>query len=304
MARRRKGREVNGWLIVDKPRGVTSTQVVGRARWAFDAQKAGHAGTLDPLASGLLAVAFGEATKTVPYAQEGLKTYRFTARWGQATTTDDQEGQVCATSDLRPSTAEIQAVLPRFTGDIMQTPPVYSAIKVDGARAYDLARKGAEVALAARPIRIERLSLISQPDPDHSVFEMVCGKGGYVRSMARDLGDALGCYAHVADLRRLSSGGFDLNGAIGFEALEALKGGDDIDAQLAPIEAGLTGVQEVAVDEFTAERLSNGRVDASPASDANLFWASFNAHVVAIIEKCEIKQHRLLRVFHGWRAGR
>ncbi|MGB0506574.1 MAG: tRNA pseudouridine(55) synthase TruB [Pikeienuella sp.] len=301
MARRKKGREVNGWLIVDKPRGVTSTQVVGRARWAFDAQKAGHAGTLDPLASGLLAVAFGEATKTVPFAQEGLKTYQFTARWGQATTTDDQEGEICAEADLRPTADQIEAILAQFTGDIMQTPPVFSAIKVDGARAYDLARKGEEVALAARPIWIESLKLISQPDADHAIFEMVCGKGGYVRSMARDIGDALGCFAHVADLRRLSSGGFDLNGSMGFEALEALKGDETRDTHLMPVESGLSGIQEVSVNELTAELLSNGRADAAPQSDANLYWAGFNGHVIAVIEKNELMQHQLLRVFHGWR---
>ncbi|MEO1611168.1 MAG: tRNA pseudouridine(55) synthase TruB, partial [Pseudomonadota bacterium] len=179
MARKRKGDKVDGWLIVDKPEGVTSTQVVGRARWAFNAQKAGHAGTLDPLATGLLAVAFGEATKTVPYAQDGLKTYHFTARWGEASATDDREGEIIATSDARPTPAAIEAALPRFTGEIMQTPPVFSAIKVDGARAYDMARKGEDVALQARPIWIEALRLLSIDDADHATFEMICGKGGY-----------------------------------------------------------------------------------------------------------------------------
>ena len=183
MGRRKKGRPVHGWLIVDKPEGVTSTQVVGRARWAFDAQKAGHSGTLDPFATGLLAVAFGEATKTVPYAQEGEKTYHFTVRWGQATTSDDREGEVCATSDLRPFAAEIEAALPSFRGEIMQTPPLFSAVKVDGERAYDIARRGDTAELKARPLTVHKLELLKIIDADHAVIEMVCGKGGYVRSI-------------------------------------------------------------------------------------------------------------------------
>ena len=283
MARKRKGDRVDGWLIVDKPEGVTSTQVVGRARWAFNAQKAGHAGTLDPLATGLLAVAFGEATKTVPYAQEGLKTYRFTARWGCSTTTDDREGDVAETSVHRPSAPDIEAALPRFTGDIMQTPPVFSAIKVGGERAYDLARKGADVALTARPIRIEALRLLSVDDQEHATFEMICGKGGYVRSMARDLGEALGTKAHVKTLRRLSSGGFDLSGALSHADVEKLRGDPGAFDHLLPVEAGLAGLEQVEVSESAASRLAQGDLSAVPHREDGDFWVSASGRPVAIV---------------------
>ncbi|RMD92040.1 MAG: tRNA pseudouridine(55) synthase TruB, partial [Alphaproteobacteria bacterium] len=197
MARRRKGRDISGWLVVDKPAGLTSTAVVNKVRWALQAQKAGHAGTLDPLATGVLAVALGEATKTVPYVTDALKCYRFTVRWGEATNTDDAEGEVIARSDRRPTAEEIEAALPAFRGEIMQVPPQFSAVKIDGERAYALAREGQTPELAARPLWVESLELVEQPDEDHAVFEMVCGKGGYVRAIARDLGEALGTHGHV-----------------------------------------------------------------------------------------------------------
>lgn len=299
MARRKRGQPVDGWLIVDKPEGVTSTQVVGRARWAFDAAKAGHAGTLDPLATGLLAVAFGEATKTVPYAQEGLKTYRFTVRWGEATTTDDREGEICARSDRRPERAAIEAALPGFTGEIMQRPPAFSAIKVDGARAYDLARRGDAVTLAARPIHVERLTLLETPDPDSAIFEMVCGKGGYVRSMGRDLGEALGVPAHVTALRRLASGGFTLEGApafVSFAALEALRGDPGASARRLPVAAGLSGLRRVEVDAAAAERLAAGDAAAAPLVDAPAYWAAHAGVPVAILG-VENGAPRIRRVF-------
>ena len=283
MGRRKKGDPVHGWLVVDKPEGVTSTQVVGRARWAFNAQKAGHAGTLDPLATGLLAVAFGEATKTVPYAQDGLKTYRFVARWGEATTTDDREGEVAETSPVRPTPADIEAVLPRFTGDIMQTPPAFSAIKVDGRRAYDMARKGEEVALAARPIHIRRLTLTEVIDADHAAFEMVCGKGGYVRSMARDLALALGSVGRVETLRRVESGGFTLNGALTFEGLEAMRADEGRGARILPVSAGLAGLTEAPVSPETARRLRAGDQSAVPLIHEAAFWASDCGAPVAIL---------------------
>jgi tRNA pseudouridine55 synthase len=179
MARKHKGSPINGWVVIDKPAGVTSIKAVSKARWAFQAGKAGHAGTLDPLATGVLAIAFGEATKTVALAQEGLKTYRFTIRLGQATSTDDAEGEVIATSGHRPTDAEIEAALPAYVGDIKQVPPQFSAVKVAGERAYDLAREGVAMDLAARPLHVESLKLITRPDPDHAELEMVCGKGGY-----------------------------------------------------------------------------------------------------------------------------
>lgn len=299
MARRKRGRLVDGWLIVDKPECFTSSNVVGRARWAFDARKAGHAGTLDPLATGLLAVAFGEATKAVPYAQDGLKTYRFRVKWGEATTTDDREGEVCDTSPVRPSEDEIRAVLPRFTGDIMQRPPAFSAIKVGGERAYDLARRGDAPALAARPIHVERLSRLSSPDADHAEFEMVCGKGGYVRSVGRDLGEALGTRAHVVGLRRVASGAFSLEGAMTYDALEALRDDDARDRRLAPVEAGLAGMPRVDLAPDAAARLATG--DASSirpgeAGDSPVFWAACEGRVVAVCA-CDAGRVTIRRVF-------
>lgn len=221
MARKRRGRPVHGWVIVDKPEGISSTAVVGRVRRAYDAQKAGHGGTLDPLATGLLPIALGEATKTVSWVMDGAKRYRFTAAWGAARETDDREGAVTATSDERPGEAAIRAALPAFTGTIEQRPPAYSAIKVDGKRAYDLARNDEAVELAPRPVEIKALELIDRPDADHAVFEVACGKGTYVRSLARDLGEALGCLGHVATLRRTAVGPFTERDAIALAEIEA-----------------------------------------------------------------------------------
>ena len=209
MARRRKGLPINGWLIFDKPQGMTSTQAVARVKRLYDAAKAGHAGTLDPLATGVLPIALGEATKTVPFVVEGSKEYRFTVRFGVETDTDDAMGKMVAGSDQRPSRAEIEAKLPDFTGEIDQVPPRYSALKVDGARAYDLARDEEEFELAPRRVSIASLTLIDHPDPDRCVLEARCGKGTYVRSLARDLGRALGALGHVEALRRTRVGGFE-----------------------------------------------------------------------------------------------
>lgn len=257
MARKKKGNPVHGWLLVDKPKGVTSTSVVNKARWSFQAQKAGHAGTLDPLATGLLAVAFGEATKTIPYAQEGMKTYRFMVRFGIRTSTDDAEGETIATSNARPDDSQIRSGLLSFQGHIEQVPPQFSAVRVDGERAYDLARDGVEMDLAARPLFVERLAVLDRPDADHVLLEMVCGKGGYVRSIARDLGEALGCHGHVADLRRMASGGFSVTSAIPFSMMDDIRenGGDQY---LLPISAGLTDLPEVRVRAVEAARLRNG----------------------------------------------
>ena len=285
MARKRKGRPIDGWLIVDKPAGITSTAVVGKARWAFRAQKAGHAGTLDPLAAGLLAIALGEATKTVPFAQEALKTYRFTVRFGVRTTTDDAEGEAVAVSDRRPEDAEIAAALPAFEGEIAQVPPQFSAVRVEGERAYDLAREGVAMDLAPRPLWVERLRLVARPDPDHAELELVCGKGGYVRSIARDLGQALGCHAHVAGLTRTASGAFTLAGAVPFAQLDALRdeGGDHL---LLPLEAGLADLPEVRVRAAEAERLRRGNpapVVATSLDYGDEAWASLDGRPVAIV---------------------
>lgn len=209
MGRRSKGRDISGWLVIDKPAGPTSTTVVNKVRWAMNAKKAGHAGTLDPDATGVLAIALGEATKTVPYITDALKAYTFTVRLGQATNTDDAEGEVIAQSDMRPTDDQIKDALGAFVGDIMQVPPQFSAVKIDGQRAYKRARDGEEMEIAARPLWVEELLMVGRPDADHVTLEMTCGKGGYVRSIARDLGAALGCFAHVRELRRIWSGPFD-----------------------------------------------------------------------------------------------
>ncbi len=285
MARRKRGQRVDGWLLIDKPEGVTSTQIVGRARWALDAQKVGHAGTLDPLATGLLAVAFGEATKTVPYAQDGLKTYRFVVRWGEMSATDDREGEILARSHHRPTEAEILAILPQFTGDIMQRPPIFSAIKVAGERAYDLARQGELPDLPARPIHMADLRLLEMTDPNTAQFEMTCGKGGYVRSIARDMGEALGTVARIEDLRRIRSGGFDIEQALTLDELEGLRDAPDALLHLLPVAAGLTGLPEIVVSSADALRLRHGGVPEGIAPPADLFWASQGGLPVAVLER-------------------
>ena len=285
MARRKKGRPLHGWLVIDKPLGVTSSAVVNKAKWAFDAQKAGHAGTLDPEATGVLAIAFGEATKTVPYVTDSLKAYRFTVLLGQSTNTDDGEGEVIATSDSRPSAEDIRAALPAFTGDIMQVPPQYSAVKVDGERAYKRARDGEEMELKARPLLVESLELIEMPDADHAVLEMVCGKGGYVRSIARDLGKALGCYGHVVQLRRLWAGPFELADSIPFAKLDELAKDRALDAFLLPLEAGLNDLEELPCTPEGAAKLRNGNPGLVLAADVEYgedCWASYEGQPVAI----------------------
>tara|TARA_R110002096_G_scaffold52222_11_gene136227 strand:+ start:1543 stop:2448 length:906 start_codon:yes stop_codon:yes gene_type:complete len=285
MARKRKGRAVSGWLIVDKPAGITSTSVVNKVRWAFEAQKAGHAGTLDPDATGVLAVALGEATKTVPFITDALKCYRFMLRFGAATTTDDASGEVVAQSDLRPDDAAIAAALGAFRGEIMQVPPQYSAVKVDGERAYDLAREGEVMELAARPLWVESLEVMSRPDADHLELEMVCGKGGYVRSIARDLGAALGCLGHVAWLRRTWSGPFDVENGISMEKIEELARTEALDGFLLPLELGLADLPELPATAEGAARLRNGNAGMVIASDAGYgdeAWASYQGKAVAV----------------------
>ncbi|MCV2445984.1 tRNA pseudouridine(55) synthase TruB [Paracoccus sp. DMF] len=253
---RKKGREIHGWLIVDKPAGVGSTDVVGKVRWALDAKKAGHAGTLDPDATGVLAIALGEATKTVPILTEALKAYDFTVNWGAETASDDASGAVLKTSDNRPDAAAIRAALPAFTGEIMQVPPDVSAVKVDGARAYDLAREGESVALAARPLWVESLELLGST-PDTAELRMVCGKGGYVRSIARDLGRALGCLGHVARLRRIWSGPFDADEGIGFDRIDRANQAE-IEAALLPLQAALADLPQLQATDLGATRILNG----------------------------------------------
>ena len=257
MARKRKGELVHGWVVLDKPEGLTSTQAVGRVRRVFDAQKAGHAGTLDPLATGVLAVALGEATKTVPYVMDGEKRYRFTVRWGEARDTDDSQGQPTAHSDIRPGRAAIEAMMPRFIGDIMQTPPDYSAVKVQGERAYDLAREGNPAVLSPRPISILSASLTSH-DGEQSTFEMACGKGSYVRAWARDIALALGTYGHVTALRRMQVGSFHESQAISLELLESLGHSPAALEHLRPLATALDDIPALAVTGPDAVRLRSG----------------------------------------------
>ncbi|MBP0482564.1 tRNA pseudouridine(55) synthase TruB [Sagittula salina] len=285
MARKRKGRDISGWLIVDKPAGMSSTAVVNKVRWALEAKKAGHAGTLDPEATGLLAVALGEATKTVPYITDALKAYAFTIRLGQATNTDDTEGEVIAESPLRPSDEEIKEALHGFVGDIMQVPPQFSAVKVDGERAYKRARDGEELELSARPLFVEELLLSSRPDADTATLEMTCGKGGYVRSIARDLGDTLGCGAHVLSLRRIWSGPFSLEDAVTVEQIDALARTPDLDTHLKPLELGLADLPELRATPEGATRLKNGNPGMVIASDVEYgdeAWATLDGKPIAV----------------------
>ena len=255
-----KGRPIDGWLIVDKPSGIGSTDVVNKVKRAFDAQKAGHGGTLDPLATGLLPVAFGAATKTVPYVMDGTKTYRFTLKFGEARDSDDADGAVIATTDARPTDDEIRAALPAFIGDIMQVPPIYSAIKINGDRAYDLARDGQEVVLEARPARVDKFELTERPDADHAIFEVQSGKGVYMRSLARDLAKAVGSLGHIAALRRLSVGPFKESHAVPLDSL--LVSGDtpapSLDL-LLPLTTALDDIPALAMSEAEAARLQFGQ---------------------------------------------
>lgn len=285
MGRKRKGRDISGWLIVDKPAGMTSTAVVNKVRWALDAKKAGHAGTLDPAATGVLAIALGEATKTVPYITDALKAYEFMVRLGIATNTDDAEGEVMSTSDLRPTDAELKEALHAFVGDIEQVPPQFSAVKIDGERAYKRARDGEAMELAARPLWVEELTLLDRPDPDHALLSMVCGKGGYVRSIARDLGQALGCLGHVVWLRRMWSGPFDAQDALSLETVEALARTPELDDHVLPLSVGLSDLPELPCSRDSAARLRNGNPAMVLASDVDYgteCWVSFDGEPVAV----------------------
>lgn len=285
MGRTRKGRDISGWLVIDKPAGPTSTAVVNKVRWALGAKKAGHAGTLDPEATGVLAVALGEATKTVPYITDALKAYRFTVRLGQATNTDDTEGDVIATSDTRPTDERIKDALGAFVGDIMQVPPKFSAVKIDGERAYKLARSGEDVEIAARPLRVEELIMTDRPDADHVTLEMICGKGGYVRAIARDLGAALGCFGHVRELRRIWSGPFDAEDGLSMDQVEALARTPELDTCVRPVADGLADLPELRATPEGAARLRNGNPGMVMTGDVEYgdeAWASLDGVPIAV----------------------
>jgi tRNA pseudouridine55 synthase len=304
MARRRKGLPVNGWLIFDKPEGMTSTQAVSRVKRLYEAAKAGHAGTLDPLATGVLPIALGEATKTVPFVVEGSKQYRFTVRFGAETDTDDSDGKIVAASDKRPSSAEIEAGLADFTGEIEQVPPRYSALKVDGARAYDLARDEEDFELKARRVSVESLTLVDHPDPDHCVLEAHCGKGTYVRALARDLGRALGALGHVAALRRTRVGPFGEDQAVTLTALDALAESDReaLLNALTPVETALCDIPALAVSGPDADRLRRGQPVLLRGRDApiveGMVYAMSRGMLVAVgeVSKGELKPKRIFNL--------
>jgi tRNA pseudouridine55 synthase len=281
--RKKKGRPVSGWLILDKPVGMGSTEAVSKIKWLFQAEKAGHAGTLDPLASGMLPIALGEATKTVPYVQDGAKVYRFTVAWGEERSTDDLEGPVTKSSDKRPSEAEVRAVMPKYTGVIMQTPPQFSAIKIAGERAYDLAREGETVEIPAREVEIGRLDIVDH-SADRTVFEIECGKGTYVRSLARDMGRDLGCYGHIAELRRTEVDPFTPDDFVTVKELELARFGEagqpesgDLPMDFAAIDdflidtvAALDCLPQVAVGDDAATKLRLGNAVIVRGRDAPL----------------------------------
>jgi len=259
VGRRRHGVPVHGWLVIDKPVGVTSAAVVAAVRRATHAAKVGHGGTLDPLATGVLPIALGEATKTVSYVMDGSKIYRFTTRWGEQRNTDDAEGDVVKVSDVRPTEEAIRAVLPRFVGEIDQVPPIFSAVKVAGQRAYALARAEMPVELESRTVRVEGIELIDMPDADHAVFEVIAGKGTYMRALARDLAVALGTVGHVAALRRNSVGPFTESAAIPLDKIDSLGHSDGLKEHLLPVGAALDGIPALHLTEAEGRRLQRGQ---------------------------------------------
>ena len=296
---RPKKRDVHGWVVLDKPVGMTSTHAVAVVKRAFSAKKAGHAGTLDPLASGLLPIALGEATKTVPFVMDGRKAYQFTVAWGTQTDTDDTEGKVIATHAARPEIDAITALLPRFTGTISQVPPKFSAIKIAGERAYDLAREGEEVVLQARPVEIDALRIVSH-DEGTTTFEAECGKGTYVRAIARDLGLALGCLGHVAHLRRTRVGPFGVDDAASVEALR--EGPDSALAALRPVMAALSQISHLPVHRDAALRLKRGQSVLLRGRDApvesEVVYATSGGVLIAIgsIAQGEFVPHRVFNL--------
>jgi tRNA pseudouridine55 synthase len=313
---RRDKRDVHGWVVLDKPIGMTSTHAVSVVKRLFSAKRVGHAGTLDPLASGCLPIALGDATKTVPFVMDGRKSYRFTVRWGEERDTDDAEGRVVANSPLRPDPDAVAALLHGFTGTIEQVPPRFSAIKIEGERAYDIARDGAEVELKPRPVTIDRLVLVGTPDPDHMEFEAECGKGTYVRALARDMGRALGCFGHVSGLRRTAVGPFAPADMISLEQLEALchraaSGEASFADALLPVSTALDDIPALAVTRADAARLQRGQAVLLRGRDAPIVrgtvycTASGNLIALAELDRGEIVPKRVFNLagLQG-RAGR
>ena len=299
--RKKKGRPISGWVILDKPVGIGSTQCVGKIKWLYQAAKAGHAGTLDPLASGMLPLALGEATRTVPYIMDGQKTYRFTVTWGAETNTDDLEGEVVNTSDNRPTKEAILSLLPNYTGEIEQVPPKFSAIKIDGERAYKLAREGEEVQIDARQVEIETLELIEATE-NTATFETLCGKGTYVRSLARDFGRDLGCYGHITELRRVSVGPFLEEDLVPLEKLTGLEGDlEKLDAELFTTGTALDDIPEVPLTKEQVHRVRMGNAIVLRGRDAIAHapevFASSGDELVAIgeVDRGQFKPKRVFQ---------
>lgn len=311
--RKSKGHKIDGWIALDKPVGMTSTQALGRLKYILKPQKAGHAGTLDPLATGCLPIALGEATKTIPYAQDLLKEYTFTIRWGEARSTDDAEGEVIETSEVRPTREQVLAALPAFIGDIEQVPPQFSAIKIAGERAYDLARAGETVELKARAVYIETIEMVEET-PEFSRFVAICGKGTYMRSLARDLARALGTVGYIADLRREAVGPFDSSNMISLEKLEEIVQSARLGEALLPVQTVLDDIPALALNEREAARLKGGqglsfvarpdleRLRAAGidlrAQEAQTVLASYEGRPVALVNVSgpEIQPFRILNV--------
>ncbi len=297
---RRAKRAISGWVVLNKPFDMTSTQAVGKVRWLFAAQKAGHAGTLDPLATGILPIALGEATKAVPQVQDGTKVYRFAIRWGTATTTDDAEGSVIAQSDIRPTAEALEAVLPRFTGTILQKPPAFSAIKIAGERAYDLARAGETVDIKPREVDIDAIELLEH-GPDQSMLEVTCGKGTYVRALARDIAELLGTHGHVGLLHRAAVGPFTDADAVTIDELEAAA--EDVrDSLLKPVPTGFADLPEIRLDPTQATAVRHGNpvllTGAGAPASIEECWASFKGEVVATgwVEFGQFKPRRVFNI--------
>lgn len=305
--RKKKGRPISGWIVLDKPLNMGSTQAVGKLKWLYGAQKAGHAGTLDPLATGILPIALGEATKTVSYIMDGAKAYRFTVAWGGQTSTDDLEGELIKTSDIRPKRADIEAILPDYMGSISQIPPQFSAVKIDGARAYDLARDGEKVEIQARTVFIDSLKIVEHHN-DTTIFEVECGKGTYVRSLARDMGNQLGCYGHITELRRTLVDPFEEVDCVSLDALERARGGADVpdlealDALLLETGEAMAALPRVDLTDEQAHRIRMGNPALLHGRDApiaeNEACAFLRGKLIAIgqIARGEFQPKRVLNI--------
>ncbi|AQX27448.1 MULTISPECIES: tRNA pseudouridine(55) synthase TruB [unclassified Bartonella] len=314
--RKKKGRSISGWIILDKPKGMSSTAAVSKIKWLFNAQKAGHAGTLDPLASGILPIALGEATKTVPYVMEGTKTYHFRVAWGEERSTDDLEGKITKTSPIRPTQKSILMLLPKYTGVIWQKPPRFSAIKIAGNRAYDLAHRGENIEIPPRQVEIKTLKLIETNAQGHSIFEMTCRKGTYVRSLARDMGYDLGCYGYIADLRRIKVAPFGESDLITWDELKAAiphketkndctlpnRDFSKIDQLLIKTDAALHCLPHYTLDKTQALRIKMGNsvflFEKSTLIDEENAYVTYKDQLLAIgaIDKNQFKPKRIFTI--------